>query len=58
MELIPDPTSKRTLEGHMKTTSPTAPRVPFWLRWLVPAVLVVAWLAIAGDRRPDIRPPE
>ncbi|QDW31556.1 MMPL family transporter [Arthrobacter sp. KBS0702] len=23
-------------------------RVPFWLRWLVPAVLVVAWLAIAG----------
>ena len=32
----------------MKTTSPTAPRVPFWLRWLVPAVLVVAWLAIAG----------
>ena len=32
----------------MKTTSPTTARVPFWLRWLVPAVLVVAWLAIAG----------
>ncbi|MDF9752007.1 MMPL family transporter [Arthrobacter sp. ES3-54] len=32
----------------MKTTSPTSTRVPFWLRWLVPAVLVVAWLAIAG----------
>ncbi|MFE4228091.1 MMPL family transporter [Arthrobacter sp. NPDC056886] len=31
----------------MKTTSPKT-RVPFWLRWLVPAVLVVAWLAIAG----------
>ncbi|WP_120954760.1 MMPL family transporter [Arthrobacter oryzae] len=32
----------------MKTTSPTTTRVPFWLRWLIPAVLVVAWLAIAG----------
>ncbi|MFF2028986.1 MMPL family transporter [Arthrobacter sp. NPDC058192] len=29
-------------------TSPTPPRIPIWLRWLVPAVLVVAWLAIAG----------
>lgn len=32
----------------MKTTSPPTTRVPFWLRWLIPAVLVVAWLAIAG----------
>jgi RND superfamily putative drug exporter len=32
----------------MKTTRQNSTRVPFWLRWLVPAVLVVAWLAIAG----------
>ena len=32
----------------MKTTSSAATRVPFWLRWLVPVVLVMAWLAIAG----------
>ena len=32
----------------MNNTSRTPSRVPFWLRWLVPAVLVVAWLAIAG----------
>ncbi|MGO4805875.1 MMPL family transporter [Arthrobacter sp. 2MCAF15] len=32
----------------MKTTSPTSARVPYWLRWLIPAVLVVAWLTIAG----------
>ena len=25
-----------------------APRVPFWLRWLIPVVLVVGWAAIAG----------
>ncbi|APX02310.1 MMPL family transporter [Arthrobacter sp. QXT-31] len=25
-----------------------APRVPFWLRWLIPVVLVVGWVAIAG----------
>ena len=24
------------------------PRVPFWLRWLIPIVLVVGWVAIAG----------
>ena len=48
MELLAGLMSKPTLEGHMKTTSPTSTRVPFWLRWLVPAVLVVAWLAIAG----------
>jgi len=29
-------------------TTPGMTRVPFWLRWLVPAVLVVAWLGIAG----------
>lgn len=32
----------------MKHSSANTTRVPFWLRWLVPAVLVVAWLAIAG----------
>src|SRR6478736_2071377 len=48
MELISAPTPRRTLEGNMKTTSSAATRVPFWLRWLVPAVLVLTWLAIAG----------
>src|SRR6478609_3626942 len=48
MELISAPTPRRTLEGNMKTTSSAATRDPFWLRWLVPAVLVAAWLAIAG----------
>jgi RND superfamily putative drug exporter len=24
------------------------PRIPFWLRWLIPVVLVVGWVAIAG----------
>ncbi len=48
MELIVALVPKPTLEGHMNTTSPTSTRVPFWLRWLVPAVLVVAWLGIAG----------
>ena len=24
------------------------PSIPFWLRWLIPAVLVVGWVAIAG----------
>ncbi|RNL56379.1 efflux RND transporter permease subunit [Arthrobacter oryzae] len=32
----------------MTTKPPTATRVPFWLRWLVPVLLVVTWLAIAG----------
>src|SRR5450830_451063 len=32
----------------MKTKRQNSTRVPFWLRWLVPAVLVIAWLAIAG----------
>ena len=31
----------------MKKRHP-GPRVPFWLRWLVPVLLVVTWLAIAG----------
>ncbi|MEN8584061.1 MMPL family transporter [Arthrobacter sp. KBS0703] len=32
----------------MKMRIHTAPRVPFWLRWLIPGLLVLAWLAIAG----------
>lgn len=32
----------------MNQTSRTTARVPFWLRWLVPALLIVTWLAIAG----------
>lgn len=32
----------------MNTTSCITSRVPFWLRWLVPVLLVVTWLAIAG----------
>ncbi|MHA7223370.1 MMPL family transporter [Arthrobacter sp. RHLT1-20] len=32
----------------MKKTSSTTARTPFWLRWLVPVLLVVTWLAIAG----------
>ncbi|MCB5273483.1 Sulfolipid-1 exporter MmpL8 [Arthrobacter sp. SO5] len=32
----------------MNKTSRTTARVPFWLRWLVPVLLVVTWLAIAG----------
>ncbi|WP_346959395.1 efflux RND transporter permease subunit [uncultured Arthrobacter sp.] len=32
----------------MKRNRQNSTRVPFWLRWLVPVVLVVAWLAIAG----------
>ncbi|WP_427172738.1 MMPL family transporter [Arthrobacter sp. 92] len=32
----------------MKMTPPGTVRVPFWLRWLVPVLLVVTWLAIAG----------
>ncbi len=32
----------------MKKTAHTPPRAPFWLRWLTPVVLVLAWLAIAG----------
>ncbi|WP_104137774.1 MMPL family transporter [Arthrobacter sp. ZGTC131] len=32
----------------MKKTAHNPPHVPFWLRWLTPVVLVLAWLAIAG----------
>lgn len=32
----------------MTKTAPTRPRAPFWLRWLAPVILVLAWLAIAG----------
>lgn len=32
----------------MNATSRITSRVPFWLRWLVPVLLVVTWLAIAG----------
>lgn len=32
----------------MKKTDHTPPRVPFWLRWLTPVLLVLVWLAIAG----------
>src|SRR6478672_6221039 len=38
----------RTPKDAMKNIPKHNARVPFWLRWLVPAVLVVAWLAIAG----------
>ena len=41
------------LRGHhqkdtMNTTPSASARVPFWLRWLVPVLLVITWLAIAG----------
>ena len=32
----------------MKHKSERAERVPFWLRWLVPVILVLTWLALAG----------
>ena len=32
----------------MNNTPRSSARVPFWLRWLVPVLLVVTWLAIAG----------
>src|SRR6478609_7415761 len=35
-------------EGTMKLTKVGRERVPFWLRWLVPVVLVLAWLGLAG----------
>src|SRR6478735_8071860 len=38
----------RTPKDAMKNIPKHNARVPFWLRWLVPTVLVVAWLAIAG----------
>lgn len=32
----------------MKQRHPGTAHVPFWLRWLLPSLLVVTWLAIAG----------
>lgn len=32
----------------MNKTPHGSARVPFWLRWLIPVLLVVTWLAIAG----------
>ncbi|MET1064674.1 MAG: MMPL family transporter [Arthrobacter sp.] len=32
----------------MKKTPPSSARAPFWLRWLVPVLLVLTWLAVAG----------
>ncbi|MDQ0823955.1 RND superfamily putative drug exporter [Arthrobacter sp. B2I5] len=32
----------------MNRTKVANERVPFWLRWLVPAVLVLTWLGVAG----------
>ena len=32
----------------MRTTSKGSERVPFWLRWLLPVILVLTWLALAG----------
>ena len=32
----------------MKHKSERTERVPFWLRWLVPVILVLTWLALAG----------
>ena len=32
----------------MKQRHPGTAHVPFWLRWLVPVLLVITWLAIAG----------
>ncbi|MDT0169491.1 MMPL family transporter [Pseudarthrobacter sp. BRE9] len=32
----------------MNRTKVAKERVPFWLRWLVPVVLVLAWLGLAG----------
>ena len=54
MEIVYDglnstPPQARTTEGHHEQDHPrTVPRVPFWLRWLVPVLLVLTWLAIAG----------
>jgi RND superfamily putative drug exporter len=32
----------------MKSHSHAKERVPFWLRWLLPVILVLTWLALAG----------
>ena len=41
------PSSESGAENRKRRKNRTT-RVPFWLRWLVPLVLVIAWLAIAG----------
>lgn len=38
------PNQKDPMKQHR---TPSA-RVPFWLRWLVPVLLVLTWLAVAG----------
>lgn len=38
----------RRPEGIMKHKSEGTERVPFWLRWLLPVILVLTWLALAG----------
>src|SRR3954454_20065562 len=37
-----------SMEGIMNRTKVAGERVPFWLRWLVPVVLVLTWLGLAG----------
>lgn len=32
----------------MKPKQPKLERVPFWLRWLIPVLLVLTWLVVAG----------
>jgi putative drug exporter of the RND superfamily len=36
----------------MKTSPQHSARVPFWLRWLIPVLLVLTWLAVAGAGGP------
>lgn len=48
MEPIVSPYPLQASEGTMKSSPQHKARVPFWLRWLIPVVLVLAWLAIAG----------
>src|SRR4029078_13068543 len=35
-----------TPEGHMKQRHPGTAHVPFWLRWPVPVLLVITWVAL------------
>lgn len=36
------------MKGAMNRTRVAKEQVPFWLRWLVPVVLVLTWLGLAG----------
>lgn len=36
------------MEGIMKHQTAAKERVPFWLRWLIPVILVLTWLGLAG----------